>query len=287
MFQPDRLPAGAYERRLPASGFAEVLLERPAAVASAAGGLRASEMVVARHWPSGTTPLATRAAGGLRQPVVTSWPVGLGRFVFSGALDAWRYRADDEVAFERFWQAVMANLAAAAPGSLAVEIEPAVAAPGDHVRVIARVRGGLAPDSADGTITISAVLLLEGGARHSVRLWPSAGEGMFEGRLEAHLPGRHLIEAAAGARTAAAPMLVTPGARQPRGLDRAALERFARATGGVVVGADDRGSLEAHLRARAETVEAVARPTRSAWWFLAGFAALCGEWTLRRRRGLP
>jgi hypothetical protein len=284
VFQPDRLPSGPYARRLRATRFDEALLDRPAALSTAAGELRASEIVVPRGWPSDVTPLAARAAGEGHQPVIVSWHLGEGRVVFSGALDGWRYRADDGVAFERFWPSLVADLGAAAPRPLELSFAPAVASPGDPVRVTARLRG--AATGGRDLPPISAGLVLEDGTRRFVRLWPAAGEGAFEGRLEAPGPGRHLVEATAGPWTAAAPVLVAEGTRQPRGLDRATLERIARATGGVAVAGDATAPLDVHLRERQVSVEAVARPMRSGWWLLACLGALCGEWALRRRRGL-
>jgi hypothetical protein len=283
VFQPDRLPSGPYARRLPAA-FDETLLDRPVALSTGAGELRASEIAIARAWPPGVTTVAARDAGGGGQPVIVSWHMGEGRVVFSGALDGWRYRAGEGVAFERFWQSLVADLAAAAPRPLEISALPAVASPGDPVRVTARIRGGVT-DSRD-MLPISAALVLEDGDRRFVRLWPTAGEGAFEGRLDAPGAGRHVVEAIAGGWTAAAPLLVADGTRQPRGVDRAALERLARASGGLAVAGDDTGPLVAHLRARQTRVDAVARPMRSAWWFVAGIGALCGEWALRRRRGL-
>jgi hypothetical protein len=281
VLQPDSRPSGPYARRLPAAAFDEVLLERPASLAIEGGELRASEMAVARRWSPGVSPLGTRAAGDEVQPVITSWTLGEGRFVFSGALDAWRYRADDGLAFDRFWQSMVANLAAAAPRPLELSVEPAVAAPGDPLRITARLRG-----AGRAAPPISAALLHEDGIRTFVRLWPTAGEGVFEGRLHAPTQGRHVVQVAAGPWTADAPVLVADGIRQPRGVDRTAMERVATGTGGVIVDHDDLAPLHSHLRQQQMTMEAVARPLRSAWWFVAAIGALCGEWALRRRRGL-
>jgi hypothetical protein len=290
VFQPDARPSGPYARRL-ATTFDEVLLERPASLRTAAGELRASEMAIARAWLPGVTQLATRVAGDAEQAVITSWPVGEGRLVFSGALDGWRYRADEGGAFERFWQSLMVNLAAAAPRPLELTVEPAVAAPGDPVRVIARVRAAgdrvLPPIAAALVLPpIAAALVTEDGARQFVRLWPAAEEGVFEGRVDAPAAGRHVLQASAGASTADVPLLVADGVRQAAGLDRATLGGVATATGGVAVDEADLAPLFAHLRERQALQDAVVYPLRSSWWFVACIGALCGEWAVRRRRGL-
>jgi hypothetical protein len=291
VFQPDTRPSGPYARRLAAT-FDEVLVERPASLRTAAGELRASEMAIARAWLPGVTPLATRAAGDVEQAVITSWPMGEGRLVFSGALDGWRYRADEGGAFERFWPSLLASLAAAAPRPLELTVDPAVAAPGDPVRVIARLRPagpgrGLPPIGAALVLpSIAAALVREDGARHFVRLWPAAEDGVFEGRLDAPAAGRHVVQVSAGSATADVPLLVADAVRQPRGLDREALGRVAGATGGVAVYEANLAPLFAHLRDRQVMQDATVYPLRSAWWFLAGIGALCAEWALRRRRGL-
>ena len=45
-------------------------------------------------------------------PIVLSRPLGAGRVVLVAALDAWRWRLDDEAAFDEAWQALVLSLAA-------------------------------------------------------------------------------------------------------------------------------------------------------------------------------
>ena len=139
VFLPDRLPAGAYRRLLPASAFDERLLDRPAALVPAVGGeVRGSEFAL----PSGGRgeALLSLPQAGSQHPVVVSWPSGAGQIVFSGALDAWRFRGSDAEAFAAFWTATVAGVASASPAPLAVSVEPQFAAPGDTVTVRARYR---------------------------------------------------------------------------------------------------------------------------------------------------
>ena len=91
--------------------------------------------------PGATVPGATVLArvAGSNEPVVCLIPHGAGRILVSGALDAWRYRADKDSAFDRFWRSAIAGVALATPPAVDVEIAPAVARPGESVRIVARV----------------------------------------------------------------------------------------------------------------------------------------------------
>ena len=53
-------------------------------------------------------------------PVIVSTPRGDGRLLLSGAMDAWRFRAADNGAFDRFWQSTIAGLALAVPPPIAI-----------------------------------------------------------------------------------------------------------------------------------------------------------------------
>jgi len=65
------------------------------------------------------------------------------------------------------------------------------------------------------------------------------------------------------------------------------LERVPELTGGVVVASSDLSPLVQHLLEIPRPSRRVAaHPMRSTWWMVAFAAALCAEWTLRRRRGL-
>ena len=82
-----------------------------------AGQVLGSEFLSPRTMPVWAMPLGT--AGGPGSPVAPAaiWktPVGRGRVIVSGALDAWRYRDRDAGAFDRFWRFTLANAAAATP----------------------------------------------------------------------------------------------------------------------------------------------------------------------------
>src|SRR6185436_1201745 len=125
----------------------EALFERPSALAVAPPlpAIQAAELVTfagarvpgatepGAAVPGATVPGATVLArvAGSNEPVVCLIPYGAGRILVSGALDAWRYRADKDSAFDRFWRSAIAGVALATPPAVDVEIAPPVARPGE------------------------------------------------------------------------------------------------------------------------------------------------------------
>ena len=69
--------------------------------------------------------------------------------------------------------------------------------------------------------------------------------------------------------------------------DRGALAIAARASGGSVVDGDAALVRSLTDRFPAAMVTAPSHPARSPWYAAAFALLLCGEWALRRRRGLP
>jgi len=66
------------------------------------------------------------------------------------------------------------------------------------------------------------------------------------------------------------------------------LAALASAHRGINVAPDRVGELDRFLRAAIplRSARLMTRPMRSAWWIVPFAACLCGEWWLRRRRGL-
>ena len=127
---PDRRPSGRYLDLIPSPQFDEVLVENPIELGSIGGApLRATELAVHRAGVPGSEVLATSNQGQDRRPVVLEWPDGSGRVLFSGAMDAWRFRAAADDGFGRFWRARMAEAALAAPSRLEVKVSPGVPSP--------------------------------------------------------------------------------------------------------------------------------------------------------------
>lgn len=287
---PDRRPSGPYVRLLPVDGFDEVLVEAPLTLqGSGSAALRATELALPRDLGRGASAIASVRLHDRVRPVIVSWPLGNGQLVFSGALDAWRYRADDGAAFARFWTGLVANLAAAAPRPLTLSVEPALARPGDPLTVRAAVRQTewTAAEARIDLPAVGAVLIGEDGTQQQLRLWPTAETGVFEGRIMAERSGRFHVRASAGALSADAPVIIAEGARKaaPAGDER--FRVIAAATGGVAVSASELGALDQHLRALSPSDSRVTtRPMRSGWWMVAFAGALCAEWGVRRRRGL-
>jgi hypothetical protein len=277
---PDRRPSGEYVDLLPGRA-TEQLLSEPRALEPA--GLTASEIVSIPPSPGMRTQAALNG-----MPVVVSWAVGEGRFLFSGALDAWRYRADPRSRSFDFWRDAIMSGALAAPHPLEVEIEPAIVRPGTAARVVARIRPtefGAAPDAS--SFVVQAHVTDPGGRETLVRLHPTPVPGTLEGSLSTAAAGIHNVTVSmpGGARAQTVLIADADASSAPEPSD--VLERVPELTGGVTVASSDLSSLVHHLTTIPRASHQVAvHPMRSAWWMVAFVAALCGEWTMRRRRGL-
>ncbi|HEX6972795.1 MAG TPA: hypothetical protein VF147_00255, partial [Vicinamibacterales bacterium] len=275
---PDRAPEGPYRTLLPASRFDEVLLQRGASLtADGARAITASEFALPRD--EAGQPIATLEHQGTRA-AITAWPRGNGLVVFSGALDAWRFRDADGDRYATFWTALVASLALQAPQPLAVDVQPLVAAPGDPVTIRAR-------SSASGSAhSASATLVDAKGRAVPARLWPTAVAGEFEGTLDAPATGRYDVRVTGDAGLVSdAVLIVKAGARARHAAE--APPWIAAATGGVAADAGDLASVEKFIKAMPQPVErSQLFPMRSPWWIVPFTLALCAEWALRRRKGL-
>jgi hypothetical protein len=270
-------------RWLPMPGLppAETLLEKPARLAAEAPlpSFDASE-ILKLQVPSASRVLA-RLTGG-SEPVVATIPVGSGRLTVSGALDAWRYRAGDNEAFDRFWQAAVYGLASESRASVDVDVTPSVARPGEHVDVRVRVR-----ESTPRAASLRAAAALAG-AGEPIRLWPDADRGVYHGAFVASRRlGLDRVNATAGGLSGRTSFVVASDARTPRP-QAPPLSLVADSHRGIDVTADRVGDLVRRLRQDLTPPPVVAerRPMRSIWW-IAPFAACLGaEWWMRRRSGL-
>ncbi len=288
IFVPDRRPSGPYPRMIPAATFGEVLIANAAALRADAGVLRGSEFAAPEKLAAGVDVLAGLVRENGTAPVVISWPTGLGRAIFSGALDAWRHRGRPDE-FTTFWRNVILTAASQSPPALAVTATPTVVQPGDRVRVTARLRPtefergprpGVLPE-------VGVVVQAEDQPEAPVRLWPTAEAGTYEGTFDVTAAGRLSIVATAGAKlTSRAELIAADGARTATGHGTAATELLARASGGAVANASDLSGVESNLRALPQqTAAATIYPARSPCWIVAFVATLGAEWFLRRRRG--
>jgi len=288
VFAPDRGPSGAYTKLVPVASFEERLFGEAVAVRGSVASLRASELAVPVGPGSDIDVLAGLERRGRIEPIVFAWPVGAGQAIFSGALDAWRYRAR-EGEFGAFWRAHIAAAAIASPRPVEAILEPGIAAPGQVVTLRVHVRATEA-ESRPGVMafpSVSARLIGPDGSIEPVRLWPVAEAGLFEGRVPAPGAGRYAVQVSAGRATFDTALVVSGDVRTAAFGAPRTLELLARSSGGVIVRAADLDQLEAHLAAldRPSAARSI-HPARSPWW-MAGFGLLlCAEWGLRRRRGL-
>ena len=267
---PDRRPTGPVVRLLPlVSG---VRHETPPL---SNGRLKTADVLNFDESPGVT--VVQRFA---ERAVVVSNPIGRGRVIVSGAMDAWRYR-DAERRFETFWTSLTWE-AAVASGSVLRVAAPPLVKPGEEVPVAIELRAmGVTPAdvSAEGSFEC-------GSERGILRLWPRADPGTFTAVFRPTAAGTCRLTASVGGASGATELLV---ADEVRGVDSSTpLHAAVAAHGGIVVAAGREDQLLSQLRARLpahrETIPT--RPMRSPLWMLPFIACLGGEWLLRRRRGL-
>jgi hypothetical protein len=259
----------------------ERLLERPATLASprTSAPLQASEILVPRNLAADADVVAVMP--GDAAPVVVSMARGAGRLFVSGAMDAWRFRAANERAFDRFWQAAVAGLALATAPPLDVAVSPPALRPGEPADVVVRARGLDAPARVSASIDRD----------RPIRLWPDAEPGLYRGRFVAGTtPGRATINAVASDRAERAASRVVPVRADARhGADSliVPLSMLAASHGGIDVTPDRLADVERFIRVNVQAPRApIGRhPMRSVWWIVPFAACLSGEWWLRRRQG--
>jgi len=264
---------------------AERLLEKPVRLAteSPLPPLVASELLVFEPGAGGASLARTT---GTPADVIVTQPAGGGRLILSGALDAWRYRAQDQGAFDRFWQAAIAGAAMAAPPAIDVDVAPAIVVPDAEADVFVRVRRSALGIPAGEPLTVSAAL--DNG--DPIRLWPDAAVDSFRGSVTAP-EGSHFVAVAVAAappqRPAVARFIVSPDA-QPSWRSSAPLALLSGSHGGIDVTPAALSTLERRLRddLSAPAIRVERRPMRSPWWMLPFAICLSADWWIRRRRGL-
>jgi hypothetical protein len=273
-------------RRLSMPAATEVLLEKgaPLLVEPPLPSFAVSEMLTFDVTPPSRVLARATVSNA---PVILDMAFGGGRLLISGALDAWRYRADDNAAFDRFWQASIAGAAMAAAPAIDVRLDPAVAAPGEAVRVYVRVRRSALGLTPSQPTVVSALV----NAADPVRLWPDPASDTFVGTFAApHAEGVGRVDVSVDGesrRSVAAPVAVARDVRTARP-GGAPLSLLSQSRSGVDVTTDKIAALTRRLRHEivSPPTRVERRPMRSAWWILPFTACLGGEWWLRRRRGL-
>jgi hypothetical protein len=258
----------------------ERLLERAATIdaEAPATSLRASELLTV-HAPSAAADVIARVPGAQGGPVVVSTPHGEGRLLLSGALDAWRFRAADDGAFDRFWQSTIAGLALNVPPPIALRVDPQIVRPGGRASVMVRVRS-----RQPGGVSASLV------GEQPIRLLPNPEPGEYRGEFVAgNTTGRSIVEArsAEGERTDA-PVLVQADASPVREPNAPMLSLSSSSHRGIDVTPEHLADLERFLRQKivAPRTPLVRHPMRSMWWISAFVFCVSTEWWMRRRQGL-
>lgn len=292
---PDRRAAGAHDR-LGGSAWRGLRTRTPAAVrlgADSALELRATELAWPESMPPGAAVLASDSTG---LGIIWTAPVGAGRLMVSGALDAWHYRDAGQSGFALFWRSLLAASAAASPPAVAAAVDRSVASPGEPVGIAVRIRDLILADTRSaGTATavVTATLRRDGAPGDPgmpILLWPDASPGVLRGSFRAPADtGTWIVAVATDAGDAGAVVTVHPGAPVARHEGDDLLAAFASSRGGTVVEAGRLRELVSVLRAtlRVEPHVETWHPMRSPWWIVPFALALGGEWWWRRRRGMP
>jgi hypothetical protein len=290
LFIPDERPSGRYLELIGIPSTTPRLLESPARLEH---GLHAAEMLVPADLPPSAAPLASDGEG---HPIIFSARRGAGAIVFSGALDAWRYRDD---AYAQFWRAVVSSHAAAVPPPIDLRLHPAIAAPGQPVRVFVRLHGA---DMAGGDVlalpNLSARAVAAGGdVDEPIRLWPTVEPGVYEGQWRARTAGPYSVSVTAGDPPSrlprlgetSAPLVVAADAVHGSAADPESLALVTSGSGGQVFPVDRAPALVDAMKNRHPPRTAVtpSHPMRSPWWLVPFAGLLCAEWAVRRKRGLP
>ncbi|MBI3402444.1 MAG: hypothetical protein HY048_13575 [Acidobacteria bacterium] len=215
-------------------------------------------------------------------PVVVSVPRGYGRLVWSGAMDAWRFRANDDGAFDRFWQSTIAGLALQAPAPIDVRVEPSFLEPRETGDVIVRLRSRPVGDAPPVSAAVDGT---------PIRLRPDPEAGVFRSTFIARdTPGLSRVDVrvdGTSPQSASATIVVENDAHRVDPGLRAALSMLATSHGGIDVTPDRIDAIErwASATVAAPTTTVRRYPMRSAWWIAPFAACLAGEWWMRRRAG--
>ncbi len=260
----------------------ERLLEQPVTLIGApAASLRASELLVMPATVPGSEIVARLPDSDPARalPVIVSVPRGAGRLLLSGAMDAWRFRAADSGAFDRFWPSIISGLALAVPPPIAVAIDPPLLRPGDTADVVVRVR------SRDVTGLSASV-----DGDQPIRLLPEPEAGVYKGRVVARrTPGLSTVEVrTASSSLSASHKFVVSADAHALPPDAAPLALLASSHRGIDVSPDRIPELERFVRGAvtAPLTRQVRHPMRSTWWMLPFAVCLASEWWIRRLRGL-
>jgi hypothetical protein len=263
----------------------EVLLQEPALLESGRLRVRASELLMTATDASVTAMIGMQRDGAMR-PVVFNRPLGHGSVIFSGVLDAWRYRSTPGQNLDAVVRTVIADAAAAAPPPITVTLGRSVEQPGEPVPVLVAVRETefMIDGGSIDVPPVLATMIDERGNREMIRLWPTSRIGELRGHVTTAREGRYLIEAAMGSRTAEAVLTIAADVTHPRN-HAYPVAAVAALTGGAVDANPEALQEKIAALGATEDVRHV-HPMHSVWWMVPFVALLSAEWILRRRAGL-
>ncbi len=230
-----------------------------------------------------------------RQPVLVDNPVGAGHVLFMGAGETWRWRGSGQRDAERFWLDLIRygsdRVYAGGSGELRVDVRPLLGQPGEPVSLRARWLDG-DPDGRG----CGAMLVREGEIVRREALTADVQAGCYQGSWSDLAAGRYEVrfeadEGGGEATTATVPLEVSPDYQREMANVSGAddLESLVRGSGGSGIDLSDLQRLPELLEESAGA-EAAAVETRlwdSPYLYAFIAAALCAEWALRKRIGLP
>lgn len=239
-----------------------------------------------REWLGGVSstdavPLAYVDKG---PPAVLARSLGEGRVVLVTALDAWRWRAEPEVAWAEGWQTLIRRLAADVPPPVAVTAWVSGDGPDRLVQVDVRVRGDVPIASGERP---EGRLTGEGGVRRltlaavQTRRWRAAARVIRDGphRVDVAVPTASAVEVRGTA-------VVHVG----RVVPPAGWHEVQRHQGERGAAAADLSALSrplATLRTRLVSHDGPRWFVSRTWWYAAlVLAGLGSEWVIRRARRL-
>jgi hypothetical protein len=287
----DQRLAGPYERLLGRPAWSATSPATPAVIERAGAGdplrLLATEMV----WPT-TLPAGGQPVAATPQPIIWSMPIGSGRVLVSGALDAWRYRDTAPAAFERFWQSAIADVASASPALVDVNVDQPLLSPGESTDVTIVLRDeALADLSAGRTLRASVHVTLDTpNGPATLRAWPEAAAGAFRAKVRApDAPGAYRLSVTGNGTRVDTALVVQNTVARAAPAERDLLAAWTSSHGGIAVPAPRSREIGQALARRlpAPTARRTWHPMRSAWWILPFAVALGVEWWARRRAGSP
>lgn len=229
--------------------------------------------------------------------VMLAWHrYGRGRVAVLPVRDTWRWRMHADVppedrTHELFWRRLLRWLAREVPERVTISTQPASAAPGQSVQVLAQVRDEEFRPALNAQPRLDVVTPLGDIEQHALR-WRAGDDGSYVGELTVAEPGAYALsvasaDAAPHAAQGSLGLRVAVSGEEFRtaGLDEALLQRIASSTGGSYRHAGAAADLAARVASAVAPLPVSQRvPLWNAPALLLGMLALmCAEWWLRRR----